>query len=506
MNAPGQEFPPTSALSPSFTASLYLTLLPAIYLPRGQSCACSKSSDRHTKARKMTDQIFIAEDETAVVNDLATRLMHSKNVGVDDVVGSEVVAGSRRVLVHHYPLSKAGVHEAVETIIGEFETVEKARSIASAILRTTHLPMTKRTMYVVINPASGTGKSLLIWENYVRPMLVEHAGINFPPENVIVTTRPNEALERTKGFDLSSCDGIIAIGGDGTMYEVVQGLLGRDDWREAIKVPLSLIPGGSGNGLPCSILYQAGMSVKYSAFFQAALNISFLIARGSTKKCDISVVENAQGKMFSFLSVSWGFGSEVDIGSEVCRCCGSIRFTLYALQLIWCSCQTYNAVLHLLPPSASPRRAPSVGHGKDEEDDGPTVVSLENNLLPPLSTPIGQAHWDQGWKTIDLSKNQFFMATQVPYVEPEMKFNPESKLDDGLMSIQLVDGANPCQFTGLLLSLETGDHLNIEKVNAYNAIAFRLEPLDGLVVVDGELVETSPVQAQCHQGVLTMYG
>jgi diacylglycerol kinase family enzyme len=37
---------------------------------------------------------------------------------------------------------------------------------------------------------------------------------------------------------------LVAVGGDGTLHEVVNGLLSRPD---KLKVPLALIPNGSGN-------------------------------------------------------------------------------------------------------------------------------------------------------------------------------------------------------------------------------------------------------------------
>ena len=47
----------------------------------------------------------------------------------------------------------------------------------------------------------------------------------------------------------------------------------RRDWRHAIKTPLGILPGGSGNGLAASLLHAAGESF-------AAAHSAFLIARG----------------------------------------------------------------------------------------------------------------------------------------------------------------------------------------------------------------------------------
>lgn len=40
--------------------------------------------------------------------------------------------------------------------------------------------------------------------------------------------------------------------------QVVNGLMERPDWKEAMKKPLCILPGGSGNALAASINYYAG--------------------------------------------------------------------------------------------------------------------------------------------------------------------------------------------------------------------------------------------------------
>lgn len=40
------------------------------------------------------------------------------------------------------------------------------------------------------------------------------------------------------------------VGGDGTFYEVLNGIFARPDWQDVLKkVALGVVPGGSGNGL-----------------------------------------------------------------------------------------------------------------------------------------------------------------------------------------------------------------------------------------------------------------
>lgn len=47
------------------------------------------------------------------------------------------------------------------------------------------------------------------------------------------------------------------VGGDGIVFEVVNGLFQRPDWEKALnELPLGVIPCGSGNGLAKSIAYS----------------------------------------------------------------------------------------------------------------------------------------------------------------------------------------------------------------------------------------------------------
>jgi len=62
------------------------------------------------------------------------------------------------------------------------------------------------------------------------------------------------------------------------------------------------------------------------------------IVGGHTRRLDVTELsqEGVAATYYSVVTVSWGLGSDVDIESEVCRCCGSFRFTLWAIWRICC--------------------------------------------------------------------------------------------------------------------------------------------------------------------------
>lgn len=108
----------------------------------------------------------------------------------------------------------------------------------------------------MINPASGPGKALAIFTQRVAPVLAE-SGLQF---EVLVTNGAGNATNyvKTASDMMLRWDGIVIVSGDGLLYEVFNGIMQRDDWREAIKMPIGIIPGGSGNGLAHSINYAVG--------------------------------------------------------------------------------------------------------------------------------------------------------------------------------------------------------------------------------------------------------
>ncbi len=74
----------------------------------------------------------------------------------------------------------------------------------------------------------------------------DEAGITY---DVIETEYAGHAKLLARSINLSHYDAFTTISGDGLFWELLNGLFTRPDWSEAIKVPVSVMPGGSGNAL-----------------------------------------------------------------------------------------------------------------------------------------------------------------------------------------------------------------------------------------------------------------
>lgn len=72
---------------------------------------------------------------------------------------------------------------------------------------------------------------------------------------VFQTAEAGQALALCSTIDLRTCpDGIICVGGDGIINEVLNGLFRRSDIDKAISVPIGVVPTGSDNSLAWSVL------------------------------------------------------------------------------------------------------------------------------------------------------------------------------------------------------------------------------------------------------------
>ena len=333
-----------------------------------------------------------------------------------------------------------------------------------------------RRYLVVVNPYSGTGQGEQIYNTTVKSML-EQAGIE---HDVCITERSGHAMDRMEQIttssddyedsgdnDISMYDGLIAMGGDGILWEMLQGIRARPDADEVLqKLVIGMVGCGTSNGLAKSILHQS--MEKYSP-----LESTFLICKGRTAHLDLSRYETITGKSYTgFLTFSWAFIADVDLDSECIRWMGVARNDVWAAYRILLN-RSYKARFSYLLPSA-------------ETQAGRAVT------LPPLTDPL-QAQW----KTLE-GDFILFWASQVTHAAYNTFQSPLSQMQDGLFRIMVVrKPISRLRMIQIALAIETGGHIHHDQCEMYECVAFRLEPLEegSHNDLDGEKIEDGPLQA-----------
>ncbi|GLE08061.1 hypothetical protein PINS_up019022 [Pythium insidiosum] len=349
----------------------------------------------------------------------------------------------------------------------------------------------RRRFLVLINPIGGPGRGLQMYNKYIAPMLRD-AAID---ADVQLTDHAEHMIEIAAEVPLGKYDCIVAVGGDGSPCEVFQGLMKRDDWRDAIQLPIGVVPGGSGNGLFASLMHASGERFH-------AVNAGFVLAKGTPRAVDCTAVRNPHGDvMYSFLSTTWAFIADMDIESERFRFLGGGRFTVTALKLIFLGNKQYPGTIWYLEEGDDNDR----GRGVDNEAAAskPPVFHAGDER-PGFDEHDGSAHHENArWKKLDKGLH-FFMAMNVSHPATDAHMAPGAPLDDGFNYMVLIDAEHHhrLQVARLLLSADDGSHVEHETVSVIKTRAFKVEPSrpDDLICVDGELFR-GPVEAQVHRQV-----
>ncbi|KAH1218094.1 Sphingosine kinase 1 [Glycine max] len=108
------------------------------------------------------------------------------------------------------------------------------------------------SLLVFVNPFGGKQSAKKIFAEQVKSLL-EDAQIQITVQE---TKHELHAKEVARSLDITKYHGIVCVSGDGILVEVVNGLLQREDWDTAIKMPLGVVP--AGNGMAKSLLDSVG--------------------------------------------------------------------------------------------------------------------------------------------------------------------------------------------------------------------------------------------------------
>lgn len=343
-------------------------------------------------------------------------------------------------------------------------------------------PPKTRSFLILLNPVGGSGKAVKLYRKS-SSLVFKRAGIT---TTEVITQAAEEAVAMAAKLDLEAFDCVVAVGGDGFLAEVIQGLMQRTDWLNAIRMPLGVLPAGSGNGLAHTLAAAAKEKCD-------GMGSAFMLAKGRPRGLDISTVRSLNDTFYSFLSFEWAMIANIDLESDKFRCLGSARFTVTAVVKL-CGSQKWFGKLSYLPSDDTDT---VVAEPEEFFCSDPTESSPVLDLLPDLkATEIPPT-----WKSVE---GQFGLvwAVSCSHAAGDAQVYPKAQFDDGYM--YLVYAKGPLKFSemaSILLKLEDGSFLNLKKVHVVRTRAFQIEtqnPID-LMAVDGELWGTAKTQVQVHR-------
>ena len=290
---------------------------------------------------------------------------------------------------------------------------------------------------IIFNPWAGhghAGKILPQIEAYLHEIDFDY--------DILITEHQGHGVDLTRDADFSQYGGVIAAGGDGTLYEVINGYYRNDS---PVRIPIGVLPVGTGNA------FVRDMDLHHHDW-KPALDI---IKTGATRKFDVGHF-TTEGKTYYYLNIL-GLGLVADIGATALKmkALGNISYTLGSLYHI----------LKLKPFTI-----------KMEIDD--QVIERENVFVEISNTRYTA---------------NFLMA-------------PAAKTDDGLLDVTILGPKSRIGLIRSFPKIITGEHIHMKEVECFQASNIRIETnIPKILTPDGELMGSTPLEVDCLKQAIEVF-
>jgi YegS/Rv2252/BmrU family lipid kinase len=285
---------------------------------------------------------------------------------------------------------------------------------------------------VIVNPASGHRHGLQVLDQ-VRPIF-EASGAQL---DVKICERPRHAFHLAKELDAEQYQACCVIGGDGTIHEVVNGLMNRGT---GTVLPLGLIPAGTGNTLH---FHQHAAADPAEAAHR--------ILTGRTGPLDVARVTMGETIVYCVNIVGWAAVADINVWAEQLRWCGPARYALAALRYI-----------------AKPRSRFA-------------KLVLDDKILE--------------------DKFQMVIGCNTRYTGKGMLLAPRAEINDDVIDVVVVRHASRWEMLRLFQRVFDGSHVEMKCVECHQVRRFAMELDDQRPLnLDGEATGSAPFAVEMLPG------
>ncbi len=252
--------------------------------------------------------------------------------------------------------------------------------------------------------------------------------------DLLETSSPGHAVELVKNKDLAGYDAVVAGGGDGTIFEVVNGYYANS---KKDKPPLGILPVGTGNA------FVRDMELKTGDWMDAI----DIIQAGKIKPVDVGKFTLNKVDYYFLNIIGIGFVADVNKVAQKLKIFGNLSYSIgviYKLILL----KNYKVSLEI--------------DGKKIDRDN-IFIEVSNTRYT----------------------SNFLMA-------------PTAETDDGLLDITLLNKTSRRRMLQSFPKIFTGDHVNMEEVETFKAKRILIDTeVPKELTPDGEMFGRSPLEIEC---------
>ncbi|KAK3909045.1 Ceramide kinase [Frankliniella fusca] len=378
------------------------------------------------------------------------------------------------------------------------------KTIRNYIKELTYRP---RCLLLFVNPYGGKKRGQKIYEKKVKPLLAR-AGIE---TKVVITQYRNHAHETILSHSFDGIDGVVCIGGDGTVAEVLNALVLRAAKEKGIdtddpnvelpqpSVAVGVIPGGSTD------------TIAYSLHGTNDIQTAVLhVIIGESTGLDICSVHNESRLLRYYASMlSYGYLGDVCKSSEKFRWMGPKRYDYSGFRKILAN-RGYRSEITIL---STDRNSPA---------DGPRCYRNCDTCKVEESSIEEKPAAD--WKTV---RGRFFMVNGVNIscacAKAPNGFSPYCHIGDGCLDVILIKHTSMINILRLLLRISSKSRtmFDLPFVEVHRAQEFTLQAMpdpqlelldpdapDARTSVwncDGEVIEGTNIKIRVRRQLIRMF-
>lgn len=287
------------------------------------------------------------------------------------------------------------------------------------------------------NPRAGHGKA-----GRLLPEVRSIANDLHLDLEVILTQHPRHTVEVLSAADLSAYDGVIGAGGDGSLFETINGLMKNP---AGPSVPLAALPVGTGNSFSRDLgLKTGGVREALSA-----------VASRRTRRVDVGKVTGPEATFYYLNILGLGFVSDVTVTAARLKLFGGLSYTL--------------GVLHRL-------------------------AGLRTH---ELRIKLDDLEFDREVIFVEVSNSRY---------TADYLMAPNARIDDGLLDVTVVRPVPRLRLLRLFPLVFSGEHVHLDEVETFQARCIRIESDGPLPLApDGELEGTTPITIECQRQAVEMF-
>lgn len=305
-------------------------------------------------------------------------------------------------------------------------------------------------LYIIVNPLAKNGYGLTIWKKVELELRKEEV-----PYQVFFTEYAGHAKKIAEYIgNKAPQTTVVAVGGDGTLHEVINGLI---DFPE---IKVGFIPGGSGND------FSRGFSIPRNPV--AAARSLFQWLKADPKYVDLGRIVNATSENSYFIN-NMGAGFDAVIASEANRSRLKALFNRFSMG---------------------------------------TVVYAIIVIKQLFSYKCTDVVVDVDGKRYYFPATWFVTVANQPYYGGGMMIAPNACPNDGLLNLIVVHNLSKIKFLAVFISVFWGGHIRYKEVIILKGKRMTITPTSPLLLhSDGESAGHTPVTIESiHKSLPVLSG